>query len=180
MKSCDQSRDRFNLIETISDHYWSRISWGWFSHQSPNYLTFAINLLTFRSTFHINHLNQHFESTYIISLLIKSAAPLVCGMLLSLTNVRTWESTPTYWDTYDLGSWSSCRSPTYRGVKHITLEYPLVAVWIKALLDTTRTFPLCKHQLCFQESQNDENDKCLGFTPILSLSPFTQPDAFIL
>ncbi len=52
-----------------------------------SHLTYLINLSTFRSTFRINFLNQLLESTYAISLLIKSAAPLAYSMLL-LPNVR--------------------------------------------------------------------------------------------
>ncbi len=64
MKSCDQLRDRSNPIGTISDYYWSRIPWDWLSHQSPDYLTFWINLPTFRSTFWINLLNQPTQSVF--------------------------------------------------------------------------------------------------------------------
>ncbi len=62
---------------------------GWLSHQSLDYLIFQINLPTFGSTFRINLLNQPFESIYAINLFIKLAAPLACGILLPLTNVRT-------------------------------------------------------------------------------------------
>ncbi len=180
MKSCDQSRDGSNLIGTISDHYWSRIPRGWLSHQSPDLPNqpsdFRINILNqpFKSTFQINLLNQPFESTYAISLLIKSAAPLACGTSLSLTNIHTWKSTSIYWGTYDSGSWPSCRSPTCRGVKYITLKHSLVAVWKKALLDATRTSPLCKRQLRLQESQNDENDKGLDSRPVA-----LRPDEYV-
>ncbi len=136
-------------------------SQSWLSHQSPDYLTFRNIFLTFGSTFRINLLNQPFESTYAISLLIDLAAPLACNTSLPLTNVRTWESTPTYWGMYDSDSWSSCRSPAYWGMKRITLKYPLVAVWMKVLLDAARTSPLCERQLRLQESQNNENDKGL-------------------
>ena len=33
-------------------------------------------------------------------------------------------------------------------MRYITLEYPLVAVWMKALLDAARTSPLCGRQIC--------------------------------
>ncbi len=135
---------------------------GWLSHQSPDYLTFRINLPTCRSTFWINFLNQPFESTYTVSLLIEPTAPLACSTLLPLANVRTWESTPTYWGTYDSGSWSSCRSPTCRGLKRINVKHLLVAVWIQALLDAARTSPLCGRQLRLQEIQSyDNNDESL-------------------
>ncbi len=39
-------------------------SWGWLSHQSLNYLTFRINLPTFRSTFWIHFLNQPMQSAF--------------------------------------------------------------------------------------------------------------------
>ncbi len=39
-------------------------SWGWLSHQSPDYLTFQINFPTFGSTFWINLLNQSIQSTF--------------------------------------------------------------------------------------------------------------------
>ncbi len=110
-----------------------------------SHLTYLINLSTFGLTFWINFLNQPFKSTYAINLLIKLVVPLGCGTLLPLTNVCTWESAPTYWSMYDSGSWLSCKLPTCRDVKRITLKYLLVAVWIKALLDTIRTSLLCKH-----------------------------------
>ncbi len=141
MNLCVQLRDRSKLIKTISDHYWSRISQDWLTHQSSDLPNQSFD-------FRINFSNQLFESTYAISLLIKSAAPLACGMLLSLTNVRTWESTPNYWGTYDLGSLLSCRSPTCWGVKCIPLEHTLLAVWMQALLDVARTSPSCRCQLC--------------------------------
>ncbi len=53
-----------------------------------SHLTYLINLLTFGSTFQINLLNQPFESTYTISILIKSATPLAYDTLLSLTNIH--------------------------------------------------------------------------------------------
>ena len=56
MKSYDQSRDRSNLIRTISYHYSFQ---GYFSHLSPDLLN-----LTFQTTFHIKFLNQLFESTF--------------------------------------------------------------------------------------------------------------------
>ncbi len=137
---------------------------------------FRINLSNqpFKSTFQINLSNQLFKSTYAISLLIKSATPLACGTSLLLTNIRTWESTPIYWGTYDLGSWPSYRSPTRRGVKRITLEHSLVAVWMKALLDTARTSPLCERQLHLQKSQNEENDKGLSSRPVVP-----EPDEYV-
>ncbi len=116
----------------------------WLSHLSPDYLIFQIKLPTFGSNFQINILNQPFESTYAISLLIKSASPLASGTWLPLTNIRTWESTPTFWGMYDSGSWPSYRSPTRRSVTRITLEHSLVAVWMKALLNAARISPLCR------------------------------------
>ncbi len=152
MKSYNQSRDGSNLIKTISDYYWSHIPQNWLSHQSPD-------LPNQPSNFRINFSNQLFKSTYVINLLIDLAAPLAYGTLLLLTNIRTWESAPTYWGTYDSGSWPSCRSPTCQGVKRITLKHLLVAIWMQALLDTARTSLICRCQLCLQENQNDENDK---------------------
>ncbi len=167
MKSCDQSRDGSNLIGTILDQYWSRIprltlsSVTWLSNLPNQPSDFRINLWNqfFESTL---VLNQLFESTYAVSLLIEPAASLACGTSLPLANVLTWESTPTYWGTYDSGSWPSCRSLTHWGLKHINLEHPLVAVWIQVLLDAARTSPLCGRQLCLQESQSrDKNDEGL-------------------
>ncbi len=128
------------------------VSQGWLSHQSPYYLIFQMNLSNVRSTFWINFLNQSFELTYAISLLIELATPLACDTLLPLINVHTWESIPTYWGTYDSGSWPSCISLTRQDVKCITLENLLVPVWMKALLNTARTSLLCKRQLRLQES----------------------------
>ncbi len=59
-------------------------------------------------------------------------------------------------------------------MKCITLEYPLVAVWMKALLDAARTSPLCKRQLRLQESQNNENDKGLDSRPVAP-----RPDKYV-
>ncbi len=42
-------------------------SWGWLSHQSPDYLTFQINLPNFRSTFQINLLNQSIQSVFLLN-----------------------------------------------------------------------------------------------------------------
>ncbi len=122
-----------------------------------SYLTYLINLPTFgsifrinfpnqpfKSTFQINLSNQPFESTNEISLLIKSAAPLACGTLFPLTNVLTWENTPIYRGTNNSDSWPSCRSLNSQAVKRITLKHPLVAMWMKALLDVARTSLLCK------------------------------------
>ena len=41
-----------------------------------------------KSTFQINFL----KSTYVINLLIKLAVPLVCDILLSLTNIRAYKN----------------------------------------------------------------------------------------
>ncbi len=138
-----------------------------------SHLTYLINLPTFRSTFWINFSNQPFKLTYAISLFITSAASLVCGTSLPPI-IRTWDSILTYWGMYDSGSWPACRSLTCWGVKQIILEYPLVAVWMKALLNAARTSPLCKCQLGFQESQNDENDEGLGNRPVAP-----RPDEYV-
>ncbi len=149
MKSCDQSCDGSNRIETISDHYWSHIPRGWFSHQSPDLPNqpsdFQINFSNqlFKSTFRINFLNQPMQSTF--SLNRRRHWLVVCRFLRRMNIGRC---TSTYWGTYNSSSWFSCRSPTRRGVKHITLEHPLVSVWMKALLDIARTSPLCGCQLC--------------------------------
>ncbi len=45
-------------------------------------------------------------------------------------------------------------------MKCITLEHPLVAVWMKVQLDAAKISPLCGRQLCLQKRQgSDENDK---------------------
>ncbi len=59
-------------------------------------------------------------------------------------------------------------------MKRITLEHPLVAVWIKTLLDAARISPLCKRQLRLQKTQNDENDEGLGSKPVAP-----RPDEYV-
>ncbi len=52
--------------------------------------------------------------------------------------------------------------PLVESLKRITLEYPLVTVWIKALLDVASTSPFCGHQLHLPESESsDKNDEGL-------------------
>ncbi len=47
-------------------------------------------------------------------------------------------------------------------MRYIILKHPLVAVWIKALLDAAGVSPLCGRQLCLQERQDsDKNDEDL-------------------
>lgn len=45
------------------------------------------------------------------------------------------------------GNKPSCSSVTRQGVNYITLEHPLVMVWMQALLDAVINSPLCGHQL---------------------------------
>ncbi len=87
---------------------------SWLSHQSLDYLTFQINLPTFGSTFWINLLNQPTQSAFSLN--------WRCHWLV----VRRFLQT----------------SPTCRDVKCITLKHPLVAVWMKALLDAAKNFSL--------------------------------------
>ncbi len=52
---------------------------------------------------------------------------------------------------YDLGGELSCRSPTCRVVGCTTLEYLLVIVLMKTLLDIAKTFLLYEYQ--FRQSR---------------------------
>ncbi len=99
----------------------------WLSHQSPNYLTFR--LPNQPSDFWINLLNQPFESTFWINLLNQPTQSA-----FSLNRRRHWLVVHHFLQT----------SPTRQGVKCITLEYPLVAVWMKALLDAGKDFSLVR------------------------------------
>ncbi len=74
MKSHDQSRDGSNLIEKIS--YLPKVNLSLVIH----YLTYLIFL--------IKLLNQPFESTNKIKLLIELAVLLACSILLPQTIVR--------------------------------------------------------------------------------------------
>ncbi len=129
-------------------------SQGWLSHQLPDYLTFRINLPTFGSTFWINLSNQ---PSYWIG-----GAIGLWYVVFSDKHMYIGKCTSTYWGMYDSSSKPFCRSPTHWGVRYITLEYFLVALWMKALLNAARTSLLCGRQLCIQEHQgSDENDKSL-------------------
>ncbi len=109
MKSCDQSRDGSNLIGTISDH---PASWGWLSHQSPDHLTFQINLLTFGSTFRINFLNQPMRSTF--SLIWRRHWIVVCRF---------------FWQTYVRGSVFLSTEVRMIQVVHLLADHLLVEAW---------------------------------------------------
>ena len=76
MKSHNQSHDRSNQIGTILYQTYCKVDLSFIIH----HLTYLI-----KSTFQINF----WKSTYKINLLIESSMPLVCNILIFLTNVRT-------------------------------------------------------------------------------------------
>ncbi len=136
-------------------------SCGWLCHQSPDYLTFRINLLTFGSTFWISLLNQptrsafslnwrrhwlvvrHFLQTYvrrIVLLPTEIRMIQVVGLLTDHPLVKVWSISPSNTPWWWCG-WKPC--------------------WTQL-----KTSSLCKHQLHLQESQNDENDEGFGSRPV--------------
>ncbi len=129
---------------------------GWLSHQSPDYLTFEINLLTFGSTFSINFLNQPTQSAF------------------SWNRRRHWLVIRCFLQTYVR---RIVLLPTEVGmiqVVDLLPDHPLVETWSVSLSSTPwwrygwkpcwtqlKTFPLCECQLCLQESQTMGMTKAL-------------------
>ena len=111
-----------------------------------------VDLVIYHLTYLIKHTEQHFKSIFQINLLnqpIQSTYwrchELVVHCFLKHTYVGG--STFTYRGTYDLSGKFSGKSLTYQSVRCITLEYLLVLVLMKALLDAAKTSPLCGRQL---------------------------------
>ncbi len=101
MKSYNQSRDGSNLIRTILDYYWCRISQDWLSHQSHD-------LPNQPSKLRINFLNQPFESTFWNNLCNQpyywiGGATSLWYIASSDKHAYVRECTPTDWGRYDLG-----------------------------------------------------------------------------
>ena len=93
--------------------------------RTTSYYNLLQGWLSHQSPDLLNLLNHSFGSTFWINLLIN-----LCNQ-------------SSHWISGATGLWS----PIRQGVRCITLKYFLMAMWIKVLLDITRTSPLCKRQL---------------------------------